>query len=170
MPINNRWNPVLDRNKSKDRFKYLRLSGLHCVFLVWCLNSPAVETSLVKVVPAIALSVIVLWFLWVQVQFCFGQVITNRAGERIHLSGVWQRGSGCETLSQLKGLSSVSTLRCLYGLIQRAETGWQRGLQQQPYKTHMHSIKHTQRHVKGPLCWTFHVIAPQLFTATGYSS
>lgn len=29
-----------------------------------------------------AVFVIVLWFLWVQVQFRLGQVITNRAGER----------------------------------------------------------------------------------------
>ncbi len=69
----------------------------------------------------------------------------KRSRQRIHLFGIWQSGSGCETLSQLKGLRSVSTLRCLYSLIQRAKTGWQRGLQQQPSKTHMQSVTRSQR-------------------------
>lgn len=96
-------------------------------------------------------------FLWVWAQFCFGQVITNQARESIHLSDVWHRGCCCETLSQLKGLSSVSTLRCLYSLIQRVKAGWQRGVQWKPNKTHMHffTCAHTHSTSLVSFTWNF---------------
>lgn len=130
-----------------------------------CLNEASVETSAIKKeVPAIALPPLSpVWFLWLRSQFCFGQVITNRARERIHLSGVWQSGSDCETLSQLKGLSSVSTLRCLYSLIQRAETGWQRGAAAAALKN-TNALSHTCTKA------AFHLPVPWHFTAIAYRS
>lgn len=47
-------------------------------------------------------------------------------------SGVKQSCSGCEVLSQLKGISSVSTLEGLHSLIQRTHVGKRSRLQLQP--------------------------------------
>lgn len=67
--------------------------------------------------------------------------------EGIHLYGTQQSGPACETSSQLKGLSSVSTLRCLYSLIQGRQAD-RDGCSSKPSETHRRRYIKTSLPVK----------------------
>lgn len=107
------------RNRSEDRLKYLSLlfEELHSRNTS-CKRSSSRHSFCYHTLVFMGPSPILLW-----------SGHNKEDGERIHLSRVWQSRFGCETLSQLKGLSPVSTLWCLYSLIQRVETGWHKELQ-----------------------------------------